>query len=130
MKNVMAISITIFISLLFFTSCNNNSGNSKSEVQFGSYVGFFGICDKMTSVTTKLEYNNDEISGEYSYGKITGELTNCTLNNNKLTCDWVELKNSAGKFEAIFNDNFSEFIGIWYLSENIYEGSWTGKRTN
>ena len=126
----MTISIAMFISILFFTSCNNNSGDSKSKVQFGTYNGFFGICDEMTSVTTKLEYKNDEITGEHSYGAITGKITNCSLDNNKLTCDWVESTNSNGKFEAVFNDDFSEFIGIWYFSENIYEGAWTGKITN
>ena len=121
-------TITIFISIVLFISCNNTSGDSKSKIKFGTYNGFFGICDKMTKVTTKLDYKNNEITGEHSYGTNTGKITNCSLDNNKLTCDWVESENSYGKFEAVFNNDFSEFIGIWYFSDKIYEGVWTGKR--
>ena len=95
--------------------------------KFGTYSGKIGV-NKLATITTRIESQNNVITGDYSYGNFYGKFINAVLIGNKLSCDWVESATSKGRFEAIFNKDFSEFIGIWYYGDNKYGGAWTGKK--
>jgi hypothetical protein len=101
--------------------------HAQSQINMGFYNGKISIEGELRQVITDFEIENNKIIGEYTYDINKGKLSNCRLDGNKLSCDWIEPKNIRGKLTAIFNSNFSEFIGIWFLSDDTYGGSWTGQ---
>ena len=98
------------------------------KIQFGSYSGGMEIEGKVTNGTTNIVMDGDVISGTYSYGAFSGVLTDCRLDKHTLSCRWVENNNASGTFVAIFNDDYSSFIGMWDYTGGKNGGYWSGRR--
>ncbi len=95
----------------------------------GSFYGNIGIGTGFVPVTTQFEYTKDSLLiGKYKYGGVNGAFLNCVLKGQTITCDWKESKTSKGQFEAIFDEKYALFIGIWHYYSGGYGGAWTGRK--
>lgn len=101
---------------------------AQTKIQLGEYQGSIGISNNMLFVSTNFEVVDQKISGNYKYGITPGTFSNCKLSNHTLSCDWEETTKMKGIFKAIFNDEYSSFIAIWYYAKGEYGGAWTGFR--
>ena len=121
----MKTTISIAFIMLMYTA------TFAQEIQLGNYTGNIGISYNASPVNTKLEIKDGKIRGTYSYGinnESAGKFTNCTIKNHTLSCDWIESIESVGSFKAIFNSDYSSFIGVWYYADGRYGGAWLGNR--
>jgi len=116
--------ITVFLIAITTT-------NAQNEIKLGKYSGEIGLSGNSVTVATELNYKDGKVTGKYAYGPVLeqkGEFINCKLDNHSFTADWVESQDSKGTFTAIFNEDYTNFIAIWYYNEGSYGGGWTGKR--
>ncbi len=90
-----------------------NSYNSKIA---GTYNTDF---NEMT-----LSINGNSVTGTYKHndGKING-----VLEGNKLIGNWTQT-NGKGKFEFLFNSEFSAFTGKWAYNNNTPSNKWNGTK--
>lgn len=112
--------------ILFFKIATSFSQN---QVLKGKFEGTIGISTNSIYIVTFFENQNNTINGSYKYGAIYGDFTDCVLDGSTLSCNWTESKESKGQFNAIFNESFKSFIGIWYYYSGAYGGAWTGKKS-
>jgi hypothetical protein len=119
MKNILIIFVMLFSIV---------SIKAQANVKLGSYSGKIEISGTLRDAFVNLEIKDNQVKGTYSYGNFSGNFVNGKIEKHILVCDWVESENSKGSFKAIFNDDYSSFIGVWSYSNGKNGGSWIGKR--
>jgi hypothetical protein len=118
MKNLIsAISLFLFATLLCTSSSAVYAINMTPQNSIeGVYKTDFG---EMTLIK-----NGNRVTGTYKYkgGKIEG-----ILNGTQLVGTWVQ-SNAKGKFNFMFNTDFSAFTGKWGYNEATPSGKWNGTK--
>ena len=112
-----------FILLLTLLSAVFLNGQTTQR----TYQGQFGMTNKLSSIETNLVFKGNTVKGSYTYGNAHGTFEKCQVDQNEVSCQWIEGQNSKGTFRAIFKEDFSSFIGIWFYASGKYGGAWLGK---
>jgi hypothetical protein len=72
-----------------------------------------------------LEANGNQVTGTYQY---KGGRINAVLQGNTLTGTWIQT-NAQGRFEFVFTDDFSSFMGKWGYDDAEPTKKWDGEKT-
>ena len=135
-KNIGVTILALFCSVQFYGGTANSSLKKPESKTFAWEVD---VLENQSIITNKIEgvYKTDfdnlsiviegnRVSGYYEqkYGKLDG-----ILKGHTLTGTWVNSgSGNKGRFEFVFNDDFSAFTGKWNYENNPLTKSWNGTK--
>jgi hypothetical protein len=103
---------------------NNNPASGSVG---GTYKGRISVNGRLGPVVTRLSASGGVVSGDYSYGGTSGQVSNCQMRRSQLTCTWTEGAMTGG-FRVAFSSDLRSFSGSWDFSDGTAGGSWDGAR--
>jgi hypothetical protein len=134
MVSSLRIFIFTFATFWFVTAGSLQADEPDSSSILGSYEGIVWSSGTLWPITTVFALTDSgELTGSYVYdengGPFEGTLSRFRKTDER-TCllIWVE-DSGSGTLEAIFNDDYSNFVGLWSPLDDGDAGyPWVGER--